>query len=152
MLLLLIHGRQPMFRFHAAAMHHIPSLISINRKPTSPKLPPGSSLPRQAQRQKRALLPAQPPRQARHPPSFIGPIGSTCAPSVYTRIPSRHHCQILPCMSYKPQAFGTPPRTGFVSSPASPLISIPSTLYGPVVPARQAYSHSASVGKRKVLL
>ena len=69
---------------------------------------------------------------------------------------SAHHCHTFPCMSYSPQAFGFFSPTGCVIPPefllnhatsANPASSSPQ-YQRVVVPARQAYSHSASVGSR----
>src|ERR1700722_5521769 len=71
---------------------------------------------------------------------------------------SEHHCQTLPCMSNRPQAFGSFIATECVCplllsayQPATAIAASASpVLYCPLVPARQAYSHSASVGRRYV--
>ena len=65
-----------------------------------------------------------------------------------------HHCQTFPCMSYSPQEFGFFPPTGWVLSPefaAYQAYSPSSASLSPkecrvLLPARQAYSHWASVG------
>src|SRR6185503_8416754 len=64
-----------------------------------------------------------------------------------------HHSQTLPCMSYKPNAFGALLPTRCVldsefSSYHAKSLSVSGAL--PVAPARHAYSHSASLGKRYV--
>src|SRR4029079_6048839 len=69
------------------------------------------------------------------------------------------HSLTLPCMSNSPHAFGFFVATGCGRSPEfsrvhayspSARASLPK-LYAVVVPARAAYSHSASVGRRYVL-
>src|SRR2546430_4617645 len=64
---------------------------------------------------------------------------------------SQHHSQTLPRMSYRPQALGRLPPTSWIRPselPRCQAISSSRPYRGPVVPARHAYSHSASVGSR----
>src|SRR4029450_3296167 len=89
-----------------------------------------------------------------------GPCGSVTGSAVYLSYQSCTHSHTLPCMSYRPQAFGCSFPTRCVVLSALPpnqaylpnwLLSSPK-LYAVVEPARAAYSHSASVGRRYFVL
>jgi len=94
-----------------------------------------------------------PPRITRYAP-VVEPLGSVTAFAPYLLYQSWHHSHTFPCMSYSPKAFGFLSPTGcvlppeFLSyhaySPSSFSSSPKQNLL--VLPARHAYSHSASVG------
>src|SRR5262249_38556116 len=74
---------------------------------------------------------------------------------------SWHHSQALPCISKSPQSFALSLATGCVLPPeftryqaylASSASSLPKQYLVSPLPARQLYSHSASVGKRYFVL
>src|ERR1051325_1852198 len=83
-----------------------------------------------------------------------GPCGSMFAApaSGYAAYQSDVHSDTLPCMSAKPHGFSGNVPTGAGDLPltfACAGDNVSPVENGPVVPARHAYSHSASVGKRK---
>ena len=80
--------------------------LRARRKPRVMKRSSGEHLPRFADRQYAASLPQQPPRYTRSEPSF-GPVGSLMAPLGYSPCLSLHHSQTFPCMSCRPQPFGS---------------------------------------------
>src|SRR3954470_15564696 len=75
------------------------------RKPRKAKRPEGTELLRQAVRQRRGALLNEPPRNTREQPPTVGPTGSVSSRLAYVRLPSRHHSEALPSVSYRPQAF-----------------------------------------------
>jgi hypothetical protein len=98
----------------------------------------------------------EPPRSTRYVPD-PGPTGSVCAPLEYPAVQSFTHSRTLPNMSCKPRAFAALPPTACVWLPELPLnhaivptvaSSLLPLLNAVVVPARHAYSHSASLGNR----
>jgi hypothetical protein len=123
------------------------------RKPTSKLRKPGAFLLRLAARQLLALTTQAPPRKTRLPPAL--PTISSNPLSLSPHL-SWHHCKTLPCISNSPQSFGRSDPTGrerlleFTKYQAYfGSRSSPSPMDQPVtLPARQAYSHSASVGNR----
>src|SRR5262249_41477245 len=110
---------------------------------------------RDADRQSPAPKDQLPPRMTRPEPA-AGPCGSVTGSAVYLPYQSCTHSHTLPCMSYRPQAFRCSCPTGCVVLPAlsanqAYLLNWPLSspkLYAVVEPARAAYSHSASVGRR----
>src|SRR5579862_2926370 len=123
----------------------------------------GSREAREAHR----MLPASdcqlPPRTTRASPD-CGPAGSSTSSAGYGPYQSLVHSATLPCMSCSPHAFaGNPPLRvgrcrnwpgGALAYDSLPLkLACPVVIVSPVqnavtVPARQAYSHSDSVGRR----
>src|SRR5262249_12516105 len=109
------------------------------------------------------------PSSAQHPPRRTRDValaayrsGST-PPGSLAWYQSRHHSKVLPCMSYSPQALagelptlaarasdrpGSAPLYGRPLKFACLLLSWSPNEVAVVVPARQAYSHWASVGNR----
>ena len=132
------------------------------RKPIKRERIDGSH-PRSADRQLTASTLQSPPRYTRCQP-LAGPLGSVTDPEGYSPYQSEHHSHTLPCMSYKTHALAGYVPTGDVFSRFGPFVSVPyglvpsqlaclpfnwlPKLNGVIVPARHAYSHSASVGKR----
>src|ERR1051325_2828268 len=100
-----------------------------------------------------------PPRSTRAAPE-CGAMGSLDELFSYhlRSYPSWHHSIALPCMSNRPNGLGSFDATGCGAMPLLFLVnqaywsnsdgSSPNE-YCVVVPARQAYSHSASVGRRE---
>src|SRR5687768_362422 len=96
-----------------------------------------------------------PPRNTLNFP-WAGPDGSVTSTAGYSPNQSRHHSQTLPCMSYRPHGLGRFRPTGCVLESLfsevqaywSASVSASPKLKWFVVPARQAYSHSASEGSR----
>ena len=94
----------------------------------------------------------RPETRGRGPPA--APVGSTAGDfASYFPYPSQHHSQTFPCMSNNPQPFGSllPPEAVRLAWNTAYFRSISSSLplaNSVVVPARQEYSHSASVGRR----
>lgn len=108
---------------HSAATH---SAVKQTRKPIWALRPPGSSLPRQAERQRRGRSNQEPPRSTRNRPSS-GPCGSVTsffgyAPSLCR---SWHHCHTLPCISCSPQALAGNVPTGVVFFLKTPFFPSP---------------------------
>src|SRR5450830_528741 len=82
-----------------------------------------------------------------------GPDGLVADALVYGPYQSFTHSQTLPIMSYRPHALACLPAAACVFPPVfMPYHAIASSApyVSPVVPARAAYSHSASVGNRYV--
>ena len=94
-----------------------------------------------------------PPRTTRSG-TPAAPVGSTAGDfASYFSYPSQHHSQTFPCMSNSPQPFGSllPPEAVRLARNTAyfrRISSSPPLANSVVVPARQAYSHSASVGRR----
>ena len=111
----------------------------------------GGLRPRYDDVQVPASWPLLPPRMLRDPDD--APTGSV--PDKLPPCLSRHHSKTLPCMSYKPHALAVFWPTRWVVEleldeyhpAAANADSLSPVLYVVVVPARQAYSHCASVGK-----
>ena len=80
--------------------------LKAKRKPRGLPLLPGVPQLRSADWQSAATLLQQPPRYTRYEPS-LGPLGSLTAPLGYSTYLSLHHSQTFPCISYRPQAFGS---------------------------------------------
>ena len=87
--------------------------VLSRRKPRSSSRPPGASWPRYADRQFPAPWPQLPPRMTRAEPD-AGPCGSVTGSAAYLPYQSCTHSHTLPCMSYRPQAFGCSCPTGWV--------------------------------------
>lgn len=110
--------------------------------------------------QRGAVVPGAAPHHTRG--ARRGSCGSTGvkALSAYAAHQSAHHFQTLLCMSHRPQGLNVLVPTGCVVSPELPSYqtyspsasSLLPTLQRVVVPARHAYSHPASVGRRYSIL
>lgn len=128
--------------------------LMATRKPRSPIRNDGYSPLRNADRQTPAGLTQPPPRRTLAEP-VAGPVGSLCVVEAYLPYQSEHHSHTLPCISYNPQAFGDfwptgcsmPPELG--ENQACPCNAASSSIpyQRVVVPARDAYSHCASLAK-----
>ena len=117
---------------------------------------PGVLSYRYEERTLSVLPPQEPPRSTRVVPD-TGPSGFVCAPLEYAPYLSFTHSHKLPPMSCKPSAFAALPPTACVWLPEFdeyqaivPTVapSLLPLLNAVVVPARHAYSHSASLGNR----
>src|SRR5262245_23032642 len=133
------------------------------RNPMLPLCVAGSSADRDAQRAAPAPVSQLPPRTTCVAPDEA-PDGSSTSSAGYAPYKSPVHSETLPCMSTSPQALGgnPPPRvvcSRNIPEPVPAFGSLPLKLAWTVVmvspvenavavPARQAYSHSASVGSR----
>ena len=98
----------------------------------------------------------EPPRSTRASP-VGGPVGSALSAGSYGPYQSQHHSQTLPCMSCRPKRVGRPEPdrldrvARIVLEPGMLRRALPGhrrSCRRPALPARQAYSHSASVGRR----
>src|SRR5687767_8066016 len=98
--------------------------------------------------QRRRMLGSIPLGMSRKVPPQTTPLGP---------VSSMAHSPGLPSMSWRPNLLGALVPTGWVRRPLLPAYQVVfsrvalSVFQGPITPARQAHSHSASVGRRYFL-
>ncbi len=129
--------------------------VNATRNPLLLELSQGGVGWRYADRQNLAELNQHPPRCPKYLPDDR-PSGSDGGSLGYTSYQFEQNSDTFPCMSYRPHLLGSFIPTACVvlplfSSNHSYLLSCETSspkLWAVVVPARHAYSHSASVGNR----